>query len=79
VQLACIFSLYASKGLASNAQFLLLTLKLLSAHTDGSFIAHVFTSCRWVADVVPPEKQKVNAAKRERQNERLSALPVSET
>jgi DNA-binding MarR family transcriptional regulator len=43
--------------LASSAQFLLLTLKLLSAHTDSSFIAHMFTSCRCVADLVPPEER----------------------
>jgi len=58
VPLACIFCLHAGKRLASNAQFFLLTLELCSTHTDGWFIAHMFTSCRCVADVVPPEEQE---------------------
>ena len=53
-----IFCLNTSKGFASNPQFLLLTLKLQFVCTERYFVAHMFTSCHCVADVVPPEKRE---------------------
>jgi hypothetical protein len=57
-QLPRIFCLNTRKGFASNPQFLLLTLKLPSVRTNRSFVAHMFTSCHCVADVVPPERRE---------------------
>jgi hypothetical protein len=55
VPLPRIFCLNTRKGLASNAQFRLLRLKVRSVRTDSSFGAHLFTSHHCVADVVPAD------------------------
>jgi hypothetical protein len=55
VPLPGIFCLNARKRFPSNAQFLLLTLKLSSIRTNRSFVAHMFTSCHCVAEAVPAE------------------------
>src|SRR5215212_2819613 len=53
-----IFCLNTRKRFTSNPQFLLLTLKLQSVCTARHFVAHMFTSCHCVADVVPPDRRE---------------------
>jgi hypothetical protein len=70
VPLPRIFCLNTRKGFPCNAQLLLLTLNLLSIRTDGLFVAHMFTSHRNVADVVPADR---------REGERRQALSSIDT
>jgi len=58
VPLPRIFCLNTRKGFPSNAQFLLLTLKLPSVRAERYFVAHMFTSCHCVADVVPADRRE---------------------
>src|SRR5215213_2675556 len=51
------FCLNTRKGLASNTQFLLLTLDSPPVHTGRYFVAHMFTSYCHVADVVPADRR----------------------
>ena len=56
VPLSRIFCLNTRKGFPRNAQLLLLTLSLLLVRTDRYFVAHMFTSIRNVAYVVPADR-----------------------